>query len=219
MISTISVSYGALTYEEHNAQEDAQIKERVEECRNIKQYYLPQLSKYRRYSIECYKNYFLFNGSSQESKYNPNKYAKGSKIKVASYNVWNLGSSQTRFKDLDVTAQMMNQWDVVSAVEVLPLLADDAKNNEKVLKLLKEDPKNKEVQNLFRAPQYLKLLEALRKYDSSWALIVAPRESSRAGTAEMGAYYFRATKVKLRRNAYCEYVRGTGNYGDRKSVV
>jgi endonuclease/exonuclease/phosphatase family metal-dependent hydrolase len=231
-ITLTTLSYGALTTSEHNAKEAEEIQARFEECKNIEKYYLPQLSKSRRYSVECYKNYILFNGSVQEEKYNPQKYVRNNKIKISSFNVWNIGSSQTRFKDLEITAKMMNQWDLISAVEVLPILSDDASNNEKVIKLLSDYNEYKQkiadgqklttsqqktfdyvkankskVEDLFRAPQYLKLLEALKSLDSSWALIVAPRESSRAGTAEMGAYFFRSKKVKLRRNAYCEYIR------------
>jgi hypothetical protein len=239
LITLSSLSWGALTYDEHNAKEAEGINHRYQECLDIQKYYLPQLSKYRRYSVECYKNYHLYNGSVQEKKYNPEKYVKNDKIKVSSYNIWNIGSSQTRFKDLEITAKMMNQWDVISAVEVIPLAGDDAKNNEKVLKLLNDFEtyekqldngekltksqqktydyvrKNQaKIKDLFRAPQYLKLLEELKSLDSSWALIIAPRESSRAGLAEMGAYFFRSKKVKLRRNAYCEYIREDGEgYG------
>ncbi|MGK0367475.1 MAG: hypothetical protein ACI9QD_000611, partial [Thermoproteota archaeon] len=206
--------------------------ERSQECKVLSKNYIGNLSAKEKFSAECYTNYLLFNGDAQ-SQYDEDN-AKAAPLKISSLNVWNIGSGQTRFKDLYLVAKLMNQWDMVSMVEVLPLVGADAKFNNALVKAISKmkgiESKAKSGKNLsssdrslkkinktsknlmkhMRAPGYLQLLRKLRAIDPTWALIIAPRETSRAGLAEMGAYFFRANKIKLRKNAYCEYIKENG---------
>ena len=129
-------------------------------------------------------------------------------VKIAGYNIWNLGSSQTFYKDIGLTAQMLTQWDIIGAVEVLPTLADDASTNKNLLKAIKKghlsinDP---EVRNSYRKPGYLKLLLELRQIrpNEAWSLIISPYSQSK--TNELVAYFYRGTKVKAISTPYCQH--------------
>lgn len=78
------------------------------------------------------------------------------------------------------------------------------------LSTLESDEKRLE-QNLtettryYRIPGYLKILEELRKLDSSWSLIIAPHGDAavESNAQELSGFYYRATKVGLSRNAHC----------------
>ena len=59
-----------------------------------------------------------------------NDASKGNtEIKIGGFNVFNMTTGQTKYKDLEIIADIISQWDVVGAVEVLPAMGDDAKTN------------------------------------------------------------------------------------------
>lgn len=181
--------------------------DRREECELFKKYYIKD-----QYQAECYTNYQLFGDTS---KYSSHQAKKG--LRVAGFNIWNLGYNQTKFKDLKVVAGMMNKWDVIGTVEIIPIggtsAGGDEYNNKNIAKFLltqygsASEERKAEVLSQLRIPGYLELLKHLRARDNSWSLILSPRELGAAGLREMTGYFFRASKVKLNKNEYCEMIR------------
>jgi hypothetical protein len=198
---------------------------RKTECQIIKKLIIK-----KKYPTDCYTNYQLF---GQTNLYKESEAKKG--IKVAGFNIWNLGFNQSRFKDLEVIAAMMNNWDLIGMVEIIPILGSrpggDGYNNKNIDRLvlqieklgsekslsIKDSEKLKtlksarsDAEKLYRAPGYIKLLDELRKIDSSWSLILSPRDLGVAGLKEMTGYFFRALKVRPQINEYCEDVKIKG---------
>lgn len=70
-------------------------------------------------------------------------------------------------------------------------------------KLLEE--KLKQVTRFYRIPGYLKILEQLRKLDSSWSLIVSPHGDAavESNTQEMVGYFYRASRLRTANNVHC----------------
>ncbi|MDA9793108.1 hypothetical protein N9B72_00850 [Bacteriovoracaceae bacterium] len=181
----------------------------------------------KKYPTDCYTNYQLF---GKTNLYKESEAKKG--IKIAGFNIWNLGFNQTRFKDLKVIAAMMDSWDLIGMVEIIPILGSkpggDGYNNKNIDRLVLEieelaeqgslstkDAKKLEAlklalsdaEKLYRAPGYIKLLDELRTRDSSWSLILSPRDLGVAGLREMTGYFFRAIKVRPQINEYCDDVK------------
>lgn len=209
---------------DYDKEENELNKQRKAECEVIKELVIKD-----KYPANCYTNYQLFG----KDMYSEKQASKG--IKVAGFNIWNLGYNQTRFKDLKVLSGLMNKWDVIGTVEIIPIGGSkpggDEYNNVNVEKLIKKvekleakkDLSNEErdeieelkdrrskVEKLYRMPGYIELLNLLRKRDASWSLIISPRELGAAGLKEMTGYYFRSKKVKLNKNPYCEKMKKEG---------
>lgn len=202
-------------------------EEYYQECIRIK-----ELNIQNSYSVDCYTNYHHYN-STASSYYNSNQ---NHWVEMAAFNVWQPGSNAAPFKDYEVVAKIMNSFDLVAASELLPVVGDDLANNERVLSFIEDAPSGIEVlerryrelgdeeigdrlralkadynkaPSLYRIPGYLKILNELRKLDSSWALILAPSGESADDNfvQELVGFYYRGRKVRPEVNEHCHKFR------------
>jgi len=193
-----------------------------EKCKEIKKY-----SVGRSFSVDCYHNYHHYNSKSHGYNYSASEARAQKNLRIAGYNLWHPGSLRSGFKDIAYVAKIMNQWDLVAATELLPVIGKDEENNNLVVEFLEEGPNllkelmksdGNEVQikelkdnleqakSLYRSPGYLKILFELRKLDKSWALMLAPRgEASKSShVQELVGFYYRASVVKPIVNEHCD---------------
>ncbi len=130
--------------------------------------------------------------------------APGETLRVANFNVYHLGDDQGRYKSYDVVADMMNQWDVVSAVELMTPNGDAIRHNGVVRKQRELGQESDEVR--IRLPGYLQLLRELMRKDPSWSLVMTPIPLQEPGAshAELTGFYYRKSRVALDGTALCE---------------
>lgn len=198
------------------ASDQLSITEYQKECLNIK-----KLTVRNSFPVDCYRNYHHFNSGAFKSKYSKGQALKKGRIKIASYNMLHPGSRRSMFKDKQLMARMMNDWDIIIALELLPTVGRHAQNNKKVLAWLNSSgsltnlkvDRPADVEKLFRAPGYLEMLIELRRLDSSWALILAPRaDSAKSGNVEeLVGFYYRATRVRPVINEHCAEYKNKGD--------
>lgn len=93
------------------------------------------------YSVQCQYNYHHFNATAYKERYDRERAIEQQKVRIAGFNVLHPGMSKTRYKDYDQLARIIDQFDVVGATELLPLVSDDLKNNKLVTRFLKRAPK------------------------------------------------------------------------------
>ncbi len=154
-------------------------------------------------------------------------------VEVAAFNVFQPGSNQAPFKDYELVAKIMNQYDIIAANELLPTVGSDLDHNERVLRFIETAPKviknlQKRLANgfssslqerlerfqkdlafaptLYRAPGYLDILDELRKIDPSWSLLLAPsgESSEDSNVQEFVGFYYRGRVVKPILNEHCQ---------------
>lgn len=99
----------------------------LEECR-LHQKYKSTFNK-----ITCGESYHHYQAKSFVDKEAPQN------LKIAGFNLWNIGSGQTKFKNFDVVSKIMNQWDIVAAIELLPIMGEDLAININLLNFLNND--------------------------------------------------------------------------------
>lgn len=156
------------------------------------------------YQVDCFYHYHHF----YKKDIRPSR--KVPSFKMAAANLFHPGNAKTLFKDYALMAEMLNQWDLVTAVELLPVIGKDKHHNKALLKFLsKPDLTRKEIQEaktLFRSPGYLKLLTQLQKLDPSWSLILSPRGEAlkEAHVQELSGFYYRRSKVRPKVNEFCD---------------
>jgi hypothetical protein len=202
-------------------------EEYYKECLSIKSWVVSG-----QYQAECYTNYHHFN--SDALKYYEGK-GKGSKawVEMSAFNLLHPGSKSSNYKDYELVAKMMNSYDLVAGLELLPSVSGDYKHNQRVRKFVDETPaviselEQRYLQSpnsaiaerlerlrgdlkiaptLYRIPDYLLLLNELRKIDPSWALILAPSgDSADEGfVQELVGFYYRGRTVRPKVNEHCE---------------
>lgn len=94
-----------------------------------------------KYAVKCLKNYHHYNsnwytrGSTKTKRYDQRLAAKNGKLKIASFNIWHPGKRNTRFKDYSIVAKIMNDFDLVAGLELLPVLSHDEATNENLAKV------------------------------------------------------------------------------------
>lgn len=91
-------------------------------------------------SVECNLNYQLFNSKASAKYYSHAKAVKAGKIKISSYNMLHPGSLRTAFKDYALLAKIINNWDLVAGLELLPVLGRDNRINTNVINHLEKSP-------------------------------------------------------------------------------
>ncbi|HVK61716.1 MAG TPA: hypothetical protein VM432_09210, partial [Bdellovibrionales bacterium] len=129
--------------------------------------------------------------------------AADNKIRIGSFNLFHLGDNLSIMKNFDLVAQILNQWDVVGAQELMPLPSEYSKDNRKIAKIFGTDQNGNDIEWTVIEPGYLRLLRALRKLDPSWALIMQPNPEGEGSTGEMAGFYFRTKTVGLKKFDYC----------------
>jgi len=126
-------------------------------------------------------------------------------IKIGGFNVFNMTTGQTKYKDLEIISDIISQWDVVGAVEVLPAMGDDAKTNVLLRKMLDEGQITlTQAQKAYRTPGYLNILNLLqKKYPASnWGMLLAPYSQSK--TQELVAYYYQGDSIEVIESSHCK---------------
>ncbi len=110
-------------------EDDAQkIAEYQERCETIK-----MLIVNEEYKVGCYTNYNQYGPSSKAQR------ATGS-LKIANYNLLHPGTSKALFKDYALVAKIMNQYDIVSGLELLATVGRDEQSNKAVVSFLQDSP-------------------------------------------------------------------------------
>lgn len=181
------------------------------ECLLVKKYSIK-----RSFKVDCYNNYHHYNSAAFKSKYSKSAARSKGTVRVASYNLLHPGSQRSIFKDLKLMANIINRWDLVVGLELLPIVGRDQKNNDKVVSWLGSSvsaSKSAKVAALFRAPGYVNILKELRKLDKSWALLLSPRaDSAKKGQVEeLVGFFYRATRVKPIINEHCQEYKNKGD--------
>lgn len=125
------------------------------------------------------------------------------KIKIAAFNVYHLGDDQARLKDLNAMAIIMNQWDLIGATEMMPLPMTYADENRKLRDVVRGNYQKLPANWRVMEPGYYKLLKELQSKDPSWSLIFQPMPEGEGSTGELAGFYYRASKVQLKRWNYC----------------
>lgn len=176
------------------------------QCLNIKKYFIKT-----KYSVDCFNNYQHFNSKALKNYSKTKAKSKGT-VKIASYNMLHPGSTRSMFKDTKLMAKMMNNWDIVVALELLPVVGRDLKHNIKVLKALSSSS-SKKLKDLYRVPGYVHILDELRKLDKTWALLLSPRgDSAKSGQVEeVVGFFYKAKTVKPIINDHCNEYKPKGS--------
>jgi hypothetical protein len=163
---------------------------------------------------ECNTDYLLFESGK--------KSAPSENLKIGSFNVIRLGTDASQFKRYDMTADIINDWDLVAVVEIMPTPAAYQAHNrsvDAVYEQLRTHQRNyadsslknyrKILADSYKMPGYLRLLKALRELDPSWSLILGPRATGDTSTSlEISGFYYRAGKVENIPSNFCRGMRG-----------
>ncbi|MDD0851488.1 hypothetical protein HBN50_00205 [Halobacteriovorax sp. GB3] len=105
-----------------------------EECENNISY-LPSVDEY---SVDCGMEFHHYNSEAAEDYYSS---FDDDPVKLGTWNVFHPGIGKSQFKDYSLVAEIMNRWDIVTAVELLPLIGADSRHNESVISYLRETPR------------------------------------------------------------------------------
>ncbi len=108
--------------------DDVKIAEYQAKCEAIK-----TLIVDRAYPVECATNYNHYFPTSQSLR-------RTSSIKIANYNLLHPGTSKALFKDYSLVARIINQYDVVAALELLATVGRDEQSNKAVLAFIMDSP-------------------------------------------------------------------------------
>lgn len=106
----------------------AKITEYQERCETIK-----MLIVDNEYKVGCYTNYHQYGPTNKALR------ATGS-LKIANYNLLHPGTSKALFKDYQLVAKIMNQYDIISGLELLATVGRDEQNNKAVVSFLQDSP-------------------------------------------------------------------------------
>jgi len=198
-------------------------KEEKADCRELRSF----IGSKEVGDIDCYDQYHHFNAHAANTYYTKSFSLKSRNVRVGSFNLYNLGSMRTEFKDHALVAKIMNKWDIVSAQEIIPVIGDAYKHNTAVVALHKElkiqyaemvsngasysersrlKEKIELLEREYHRPGYIPLLKELQKLDPSWGLILSGSEegTDTATVFELAGYFYRGTRVKPIENEYCK---------------
>lgn len=116
------------------------------ECENNKKFIVK-----RQYSVECLTTHQHYNSLSTK-RYSESTALRRENVRIGGFNLWHPGSQNSIHKDYKLVAKIINDFDVISALELLPLVNIDLKNNNSVLDYLDETPRRiKNLKNDYRA--------------------------------------------------------------------
>lgn len=140
--------------------------------------------------VNCNDLYHLY--ESTETSFDAPKKS----IKLGAFNVYKLGTGESRFKNLSLVASLVDSFDLMGASELHHNTAEELWSNRNLA-----DNPQLNFADLYHKPGYLKLLIELQKLDPSWSLILSP--SGQSGNDELLGIYFRKSQVKLQNSQYC----------------
>jgi len=141
-------------------------------------------------------------------KYNPKKVkaapaAASGKVRIGGFNLYRLGLRDTRFKDLNMIAGMIDKrWDIVTITEVHHNMALNLRANAEAVRSYLDGMDSSLVKKSYHLPGYLSLLINLQKLDSSWGLILSSTGHGR--THELSGFLYRKSVVQPMASKYCE---------------
>jgi len=163
-------------------------------------------------TVDCYDQFVHYNAKVATNAYR----ARGqSNLKVASFNVLYQGSKRSRFKDLSLMTEIMNDFDIISVQEILNTDSKSEAHNDRLWNYYNEtqDP---EALKHFDLPPAVLILNEMRKHDPSWALILSRKAKvdGRNDIEEVG-FFYRGSVVKPVMNEHCAY----GNRSKVESVA
>lgn len=116
-------------------EEDRQYIEKLKlECENNKKFLVQD-----DYSVECLNTHQHYNSKSTR-RYSEARAVSQGKVRIGGYNLWHPGSQNSIHKDYKLVAKIINEFDVTSVIELLPLVNIDYKNNRSVIEYIKEGP-------------------------------------------------------------------------------
>ena len=159
-------------------------------------------ARYDGLKSECTMNYVHY----YSEKTIPTGVPEGGKLRIGSFNLFHLGDNQSSLKNFALTAEIMNQWDVVGAQELMPLPTEQAISNHAICSLIIQSGDNNDyIKRKLQVdrPGYLILLNELRRLDPSWSLILQPMAEGDGSSGEMAGFYYRKAVVQLRDCDYC----------------
>lgn len=175
--------------------------------------------------INCNEDFHHYNANAANVFYDREVALENKNVSIGSFNVFQAGSPKTEYKDYEILAKIMNNFDVVSTVELVPLSGVFKTHNDSLMAYYNRE--KEELQNLldessedalvrranlkllleqYELPGYVKILRELRKLDKSWALILSPAaEGTDTSTVkELSGFYYRASVVRPIKNEYCD---------------
>lgn len=155
-------------------------------------------------TVECTDDYLLYESKTLNKK-------KPENIKLGSFNIIRIGQAQTRFKRNDFVAQIINQWDLVTVVEIMTMGSESLAHNENIDTLaasLDASARDK-AESSYEIPRYLPILAELRKMDPSWSLIMSPRGTGETTASyEYTGFFYRNGMIQNAKTAFCGDKRG-----------
>ncbi len=107
------------------------------------------------YNVQCELNLHHYNSSAARNNYSRYSAIRKRQVRLAEFNLLHPGMGKTRFKDYHHVAKIINQFDVVAATELIPLVVDDQENNDAVMAFIKNTPK--QIQSLEKEMNKLKI--------------------------------------------------------------
>ncbi|MEZ4872534.1 MAG: hypothetical protein R2827_09910 [Bdellovibrionales bacterium] len=181
----------------------------------------------------CDRQEYLFFGPDTGHDYDA-RLARQGDLKIASFNLLHLGNLIAPFKQLDLIAEIMNQWDIVAALELktLPRSSLIFSHNQRMLDRLDEiqnqmnrsqSPaqrddllsERKKIYESYVFPGYLQLLFSLKELDPSWSLILTAEGQGQGSQLELSGFYFRGSRVRSISTRACNH----GRWGARACVM
>jgi len=107
------------------------IEASIEECLNVKNYIIKN-----QFPTDCQASYLHFSTDQTITK----KGLKNSDLVIANYNLLHPGTSKTLYKDNELVAKMMNEFDLISVQEVLSTIGRDKVVNDQILEFIQNAP-------------------------------------------------------------------------------
>lgn len=123
-----------LRLEQEAAKDLAKTTKYREQCEEVKKYLVKD-----DFNVNCHLNYHHYNAPSSGGAgefYDKAKAREGGKLKIAGFNVWHPGMGKTRYKDYELVAKVIDNWDLVAAVELLPIIGEDFQHNQAIMDLV-----------------------------------------------------------------------------------
>ncbi len=185
----------------------------------------------RAYSVNCNTVYMHFNSGAAKKFYSPRSKA----VRLGSFNLLKPSKTTTRFKNYKILARIINAaYDVMGALEMVPLGREEERINEGLIELMKErsslleEIKNldsrtlafnesrealrklelvrSKISDIYRKPGFFILLEELRKLDPSWSLLMSAigDSANKDDVKEIPGFFYRARSVRPITNEYCK---------------
>src|SRR5690606_11803261 len=91
--------------------------------------YCEEAAKYvikNRFSVYCGDDFHHYNSRAGQNHY---RSGQSDQVKIANYNLLHPGSNKNSYKDLALTALIINNFDLVSVQELIPRLGNDMRHN------------------------------------------------------------------------------------------